>query len=155
MNKSAEKLIANNKKARHEYFIEEVMEAGIVLKGTEVKSIRLGKVSIKESYCMIEGGEVFIHGLHISPYEHGNIYNMDPLRKRKLLLHRREINKLLGKVKEKGYALVPLSIWIREGLVKVDIALAKGKKLYDKRETLAKKDATRRIETAIKESGRW
>ncbi len=151
MNKQKDKLIANNKKARHEYFLEEIFEAGIVLQGTEVKSIRLGKVSIKESYCTIESGEVFVHGLHISPYEHGNIYNTDPLRVRKLLLHRREINRLTGQIKEKGYTLIPLSVNIRDGLVKIDIALAKGKKIYDKRQSLAKKDADRRIDQALKE----
>ncbi|MDO5717859.1 MAG: SsrA-binding protein SmpB [Tissierellia bacterium] len=151
MNKSKDKLIANNKKARHEYFIEEVFEAGIVLKGTEVKSIRQGKVSIKESYCMIENFEAFIYNMHISPYEHGNIYNEDPIRKRKLLLNKREIKKIHGKVTTAGYALVPLSINIRDGLVKVDIAIGKGKKLYDKRETQAKRDAQRRIERALKQ----
>lgn len=146
MKKTGTKLIASNKKARHEYFIEDTIEAGIVLTGTEVKSIRQGKVNIKESYASIENGEVFITGMHISPYEQGNIYNVDPVRKRKLLLHRREIRKLIGETKQKGFTLVPLSIYLKDGLVKVEIALAKGKKLYDKRQTMAKKDAERRIQ---------
>jgi SsrA-binding protein len=146
MKKTGTKLIASNKKARHEYFIEDTIEAGIVLTGTEVKSIRQGKVNIKESYASIENGEVFITGMHISPYEQGNIYNVDPVRKRKLLLHRREIRKLIGETQQKGFTLVPLSIYLKDGLVKVEIALAKGKKLYDKRQTMAKKDAERRIQ---------
>lgn len=151
MNKTGKKIIANNKKARFEYFIEETYEAGIVLSGTEVKSIRLGKVSVKESYCQIENSELFIHGMHISPYEHGNIYNLDPVRKRKLLMKRKEINRLAMSVKEKGYTLVPLSVYITEGLVKIEIALAKGKKLYDKRESLAEKDSQRKIERGMME----
>lgn len=139
------KIIATNKKARHEFFIEDTIEAGIVLKGTEVKSIRQGKVNIKESYANIQDGEVFINGMHISPYEQGNIYNVDPLRKRKLLLHKRQIRKLIGETKLKGLTLVPLSIYLKDGKVKVEIAVAKGKKLYDKRQTIAKKDAERRI----------
>ncbi len=146
MKKTGTKLIASNKKARHEYFIEDTIEAGIVLTGTEVKSIRQGKVNIKESYASIENGEVFITGMHISPYEQGNIYNVDPVRKRKLLLHRREIRKLIGETQQKGFTLVPLSIYLKDGLVKVEVALAKGKKLYDKRQTMAKKDAERRIQ---------
>lgn len=148
----SKQVIANNKKARHEFFIEDTYEAGIVLKGTEVKSIRQGKVSIKESYCEIKNGEVFIIGMHISPYEQSNtFYTIDPLRSRKLLLNKREINKLIGKTTEKGYTLVPLRVYIRKNLVKVEIAIAKGKKLYDKRETIAKKDAQRRIERTLKE----
>lgn len=148
----SKQVIANNKKARHEFFIEDTYEAGIVLKGTEVKSIRQGKVSIKESYCEIKNGEVFIVGMHISPYEQSNtFYTIDPLRSRKLLLNKREINKLIGKTTEKGYTLVPLRVYIRKNLVKVEIAIAKGKKLYDKRETIAKKDAQRRIERTLKE----
>lgn len=139
------KIIANNKKARHDYFILEEYEAGIVLKGTEVKSVRQGKVSIKESYCQINNAEVFIFGMHISPYEQGNIYNVDPLRTRKLLLNKREILKLIGKTKEKGLTLVPLKVYLKYGLVKLEIGLAKGKKIYDKRETIAKKDAERRM----------
>lgn len=148
----SKQVIANNKKARHEFFIEDTYEAGIVLKGTEVKSIRQGKVSIKESYCEIKNGEVFIVGMHISPYEQSNtFYTIDPLRSRKLLLNKREINKLIGKTTEKGYTLVPLRVYIRKNLVKVEIAIAKGKKLYDKRDTIAKKDAQRRIERTLKE----
>lgn len=143
------KIIANNKKARHDYFILEEYEAGIVLKGTEVKSVRQGKVSIKESYCQINNAEVFIFGMHISPYEQGNIYNVDPLRTRKLLLNKREILKLIGKTKEKGLTLVPLKVYLKYGLVKLEIGLAKGKKIYDKRETIAKKDAERRMRQAV------
>ena len=143
------KIIANNKKARHDYFILEEYEAGIVLKGTEVKSVRQGKVSIKESYCQINNAEVFIFGMHISPYEQGNIYNVDPLRTRKLLLNKREILKLIGKTKEKGLTLVPLKVYLKYGLVKLEIGLAKGKKIYDKRETIAKKDAERRMRQVV------
>ncbi len=139
------KTIATNRKARHEYFIEETIEAGIVLKGTEVKSIRQGKVNIKESYATIKNGEVFLNGMHVSPYEQGNIYNVDPLRQRKLLLNKREIRKLNSYLMQKGYTLVPLSIYIKNGLVKVELAVAKGKKMYDKREDIARKDAERRI----------
>lgn len=145
MKKLGTKIIATNRKARHEFFIEETMEAGIVLTGTEVKSIRQGKVNIKESYASIDDGEVYVNGMHISPYEQGNIFNVDPLRKRKLLLHRREIRKLIGETKQKGFTLVLLSVYIKDGKVKVEIALAKGKKNYDKRDTIAKKDAERRI----------
>ena len=145
MKKLGTKIIATNRKARHEFFIEDTMEAGIVLTGTEVKSIRQGKVNIKESYASIDGGEVYVNGMHISPYEQGNIFNVDPLRKRKLLLHRREIRKLIGETKQKGFTLIPLSIYLKDGKVKVEIALAKGKKNYDKRDTIAKKDAERRI----------
>ena len=145
MKKLGTKIIATNTKARHEFFIEDTMEAGIVLTGTEVKSIRQGKVNIKESYASIDGGEVYVNGMHISPYEQGNIFNVDPLRKRKLLLHRREIRKLIGETKQKGFTLIPLSIYLKDGKVKVEIALAKGKKNYDKRDTIAKKDAERRI----------
>ena len=139
----AGKLIANNKKAYHDYFIEEKYEAGISLHGTEVKSLRMGKCSIKESFIRIENGEVLIYGMHISPYEKGNIFNKDPLRPRKLLLHKYEINKLLGKTKEKGIAIVPLKVYFKGSLVKVEIGLAKGKKLYDKRQDIAKKDQQR------------
>lgn len=152
MMRSEDKLIANNKKAKHEYFIEEVFEAGIALTGTEVKSIRLGKVSIKEAFCNIKKGEALIQGMHITPYEFGNRYNVDPIRDRKLLLNRHEINKILGKIKEKGYAFIPLSINLRHGLIKVDVALARGKKLYDKRQDSANKDASRKIEQALKRS---
>lgn len=145
MKKLGTKIIASNRKARHEFFIEDTIEAGIVLTGTEVKSIRQGKVNIKESYASIDDGEVYVNGMHISPYEQGNIYNVDPLRKRKLLLHRREIRKLIGETKQKGFTLVPLSIYLKDGKVKIELALARGKKLYDKRDTIAKKDAERRI----------
>lgn len=145
MKKLGTKVIATNRKARHEFFIEETIEAGIVLTGTEVKSIRQGKVNIKESYASIDDGEVYVNGMHISPYEQGNIYNVDPLRKRKLLLHRREIRKLIGETKQKGFTLIPLSIYLKDGKVKLELALARGKKLYDKRDTIAKKDAERRI----------
>lgn len=143
MAKSNGKLIANNKKAYHDYFILDNYETGISLAGTEVKSLRMGKCSIKESFVRIENGEVFIYGMHISSYEKGNIFNKDPLRPRKLLLHRSEINKLLGKTKEKGIAIVPLRVYFKGSLVKVEIGLAKGKKLYDKRQDIAKKDQQR------------
>ena len=145
MKKKGTNVLATNRKARHEYFIEDTIEAGLVLTGTEVKSIRQGKVNVKESYASIDGGEVFINNMHISPYEQGNIYNVDPIRKRKLLLHRREIRKLMVAITQKGYTLVPLSVYIKDGLVKVELATARGKKLYDKREDIAKKDAERRI----------
>ena len=143
MAKSNGKLIANNKKAYHDYFILDTYETGISLAGTEVKSLRMGKCSIKESFVRIENGEVFIYGMHISPYEKGNIFNKDPLRPRKLLLHKYEINKLLGKTKEKGIAIVPLKVYFKGSLVKVETGLAKGKKLYDKRQDIAKKDQQR------------
>ena len=144
------KLIANNKKAYHDYFIEEKYEAGLVLHGTEVKSLRQGKCSIKESFIRIENGEMFIYGMHISPYEKGNIFNKDPLRPKKLLLHKREIMKLLGKIKEKGYTLVPLQVYFTSGRAKIEIGLARGKKLYDKREDIAKKDQRRENERNFK-----
>ena len=149
--KEAQKLIANNEKAYHDYFIEETYEAGVALHGTEVKSMRLGKCSIKESFIRIENGEVFVYGMHVSPYEKGNIFNKDPMRVKKLLMHRYEINKLAGKIAEKGYTLVPLQVYFREGKVKVEIGLAKGKKLYDKRESIAKKDQRRELEREFKE----
>jgi len=145
------KLVASNKKAMHDYFIEDTIEAGIALTGTEVKSIRQGKVNIKDSYANIENGEVFLYNMHISPYEQGNIYNVDPLRVRKLLLNRREIRKLIGMTTIKGYTLVPLSLYFKNGKVKVELAIAKGKKLYDKRETIAKRDAERKIRQLEKE----
>lgn len=146
------KMIANNKKARHDYFIEETYEAGIVLTGTEIKSARLGKVSIKESYARIEKEEMMIYGMNISPYEQGNRFNVDPLRPRKLLLHKREIRKLIGATKLKGLTLVPLTMYINEsGRAKIEIALARGKKNYDKRETMAKRDASRNMERAMKQ----
>ena len=144
------KMIANNKKAYHDYFILETYEAGISLAGTEVKSLRMGKCSIKESFIRMEHGEVFVYGMHISPYEKGNIFNKDPLRVKKLLLHKYEINKLLGKIKEKGYTLVPLQVYFKDGKVKVEIGLARGKKLYDKREAIAKKDQRREAEKQFK-----
>ncbi len=140
------KLIANNKKAYHDYFIEDTYEAGISLAGTEVKSLRMGKCSLKESFIRIERGELFVYNMHISPYEKGNIFNKDPLRVRKLLLHRYEINKLSARVDQKGYTLVPLRVYFKDSLVKVEVGLARGKKLYDKRETIAKKDQQREAE---------
>lgn len=150
MGKDSIKLIANNKKARFDYFIEDSYEAGISLHGTEVKSIRMGRCSIKESYVRIEQGEVWIYNMHISPYEKGNIFNKDPLRVKKLLLHRFEINKLMGRIKEQGYTLVPLRVYLKGSLVKVEIGLAKGKKLYDKRQDIAKKDQRREAEKNFK-----
>ena len=140
MAKEAKKLIANNKKVYHDYFLEEKYEAGVALAGTEVKSLRMGKCSIKEAFIRIENEEVFIYGMHISPYEKGNIFNKDPLRPKKLLMHKQEIRKLIGKIKEKGYTLVPVEVYFSGSLVKVEIALARGKKLYDKRQDIAKKD---------------
>jgi SsrA-binding protein len=150
MGKDAVKLIANNKKAYHDYFIEDTYEAGISLHGTEVKSLRMGKGSVKESFIKIEAGEVYIYGMHISPYEKGNIFNKDPLRVRKLLLHGYEINKMMGKIAEKGFTIVPLKIYFKGSLVKVEIGLAKGKKLYDKRQDIAKKDQKREAERDFK-----
>ena len=144
------RLIANNKKAYHDYFIEEKYEAGIALHGTEVKSLRMGKCSIKESFIRIERNEVYIYGMHISPYEKGNIFNKYPLRVKKLLLHRDEIRKLQGKISEKGYTLVPLQVYFKKSLIKVEIGLAKGKKLYDKRQDIAKKDQRREAERDFK-----
>ena len=144
------KLVANNKKAYHDYFILETFEAGIALSGTEVKSIRMGKCSIKEAFVRVEKGEVFIYGMHISPYEKGNIFNKDPLRERKLLLHRSEINKLLGKTKEQGITIMPLKVYLKGSLVKVEIGLARGKKLYDKRQDIAKKDQKREAQREFK-----
>lgn len=148
--KESQKLIANNKKAYHDFFIDETYECGIALHGTEVKSMRMGKCSIKEAFVRIEDGEVFVYGMHVSPYEKGNIFNKDPLRVKKLLLHKYEINKLLGKIKEKGYTLVPLQVYFKDGKVKVEIGLARGKKLYDKREAIAKKDQRREAEKELK-----
>lgn len=144
------KLVANNKKAYHDYFIEEKYECGIALHGTEVKSMRMGKCSIKEAFVRIENGEVYVYGMHVSPYEKGNIFNKDPLRVKKLLLHKQEINKLIGKIKEKGYTLVPLQVYFHNGKAKVEIGLAKGKKLYDKRDDIAKKDQRRETEREFK-----
>ena len=150
MAKTSTKLIANNKKAYHDYFILDTYEAGIALHGTEVKSLRMGKCSVKESFIRVENGEVFIYGMHISPYEKGNIFNKDPLRPRKLLLHKAEINKMLGKTKEKGMAIVPLNVYFKGSLVKVEIGLARGKKLYDKRNDIAKKDQQREAQRDFK-----
>ena len=144
------KLIANNKKAFHDYFIEDTYEAGIALAGTEVKSLRMGKCSVKEAFVKIDRGEVYVCGMHISPYEKGNIFNRDPLRPKKLLLHKYEINKLAGKIAEKGYTLVPLKVYIKGDLIKVEIGLARGKKLYDKRQDIAKKDMRREAEREFK-----
>ena len=144
------KLIANNKKARHDYFVEDSFEAGIVLHGTEVKSLRQGHCSIKEAFIDIDNGEAFIHQMHISPYEKGNIFNKDPLRPKKLLMHKSEIRKLVGKIAEKGYTLVPVEVYFKGSYVKVEIALARGKKLYDKRETIAKKDQKREAQREFK-----
>lgn len=145
------KVIAKNRKARHDYFIDETYEAGIVLTGTEVKSIRLGKVNLKDSYADVRQGEVYVHNMHISPYEKGNIFNTNPVRERKLLLNRREINKLIGYTQLKGYSLIPLEIYLTRGLVKMQLAAAKGKKLYDKRDDAAQRDAQRNMDRAFRE----
>ena len=145
------KLIAKNPTARHNYEIIDTIETGIVLSGTEIKSIRLGKINLKDSYAQIINGECYVYGMHISPYEHGNIFNKEPLRKRKLLLHKKEIFKLIGQVHQKGYSLIPLSIYFKGSLVKLELAIAKGKKLYDKREDLKKKDANKQILQNLRE----
>ncbi|NLA85337.1 MAG: SsrA-binding protein SmpB [Clostridiales bacterium] len=145
------KVIAQNRKARHDYFIEASYEAGIVLTGTEVKSVRLGKVNLKNSYAEVRDGEVFLRNMHISPYEKGNIFNADPLRERKLLLNKGEINKLIGYVQQRGYSLIPLQVYLTRGLVKVQLAVARGKKLYDKRQDAAERDAKRNMERAFRE----
>ena len=148
---SGKKILATNKKARHDYFIDEVFECGIELKGTEVKSIRQGRVNLKEGYASVDNSEVFLKQVHISPYDQGNRFNVDPLRTRKLLLHKSEIRKLIGATTVKGYSLVPMSMYLKNGRVKLELGLAKGKKLYDKRQDLAKKDAMRRIERESKD----
>jgi len=148
------KVITINRKARHDYQILDTFETGICLQGTEVKSIRQGMVNLKDSFASISSNEVFLENMHVSPYEHGNIFNHDPLRKRKLLLHKSQIKQLIGKTKEKGLTLVPLKLYLQRGLVKVELALAKGKKLYDKRQDIAERDAKREIERAFKERGR-
>lgn len=150
MAKQARKLIANNKKAYHDYFIEDKYEAGISLAGTEVKSLRMGKCSVKEAFVRIDGGEVYVYNMHISPYEKGNIFNKDPLRVRKLLLHKAEIRKIEGQIAQKGYTVVPLEVYFKDSLVKIEIGLAKGKKLYDKRQDIAKKDQRREAERKFK-----
>ena len=153
INKSGDaiKTVAQNKKARHDYFIEQTIEAGIVLSGTEVKSIRQGKSNLTDSYAAIEGGEAFLHGMHVSPYERGNIFNKDPVRDRKLLLHRREINRLLALIAQKGLTVVPLSVYFRRGKVKIELGIARGKKLYDKRDDAATREARREIDRRLKE----
>ncbi|MEE1016441.1 MAG: SsrA-binding protein SmpB [Ruminococcus sp.] len=151
---SETKTIAQNKKARHDYFVEESYEAGIELCGTEVKSIRQGRVNLKDSWCSVDKGELFVNGMHISPFEQGNISNRDPMRVRKLLMHKKEINRLFGIVKQTGYSLIPLSLYFKGSRVKVQVGLCKGKKLYDKREDMAKRAAKRDMERAIKEQSR-
>ncbi len=148
------KVIAENRKARHDYLIEECFEAGIELKGTEVKSMRAGRANLKDSFAVIENGELYLYGMHISPYEHGNIFNVEPMRPRKLLMHKKEIMRLLGKTKEQGLTLVPLKAYFKKDKIKIELALAKGKKLYDKREAAAEKSAKREIEKAMKERSR-
>lgn len=154
MPKGEGKLIAQNRKARHDYFVEDTYEAGVVLQGTEIKSIRAGRVNLKDSFARIQHGEVYLYNMHVSPYEQGNRYNHDPLRTRKLLLHRKQINKLIGDTKEQGYSLIPLKLYVKNGYAKILIGLAKGKKKYDKREDLKKKEAKRDIERAFKERQR-
>lgn len=154
MKRESFKTIAQNKKAYHDYFIEDKLEAGIELFGTEVKSVRQGKVSLKEAWCSVVKGELFINGMHISPYEQGNIFNKDPMRVRRLLMHKKEIMRMFGLVKQDGYTLMPLSIYLKGSLVKVQVGLCKGKKLYDKRQDMAEKSAKRNIERALKERSR-
>jgi len=154
MAKETIKPVSQNRKARHDYFIEQTLEAGIVLTGTEVKSVRQGKVNLKDSYAYIQDSEVFISGMHISPYEQGNIYNMDPLRDRKLLLHKYEINKLIGYTQQKGLTLVPLQVYFKNGKVKIELAVARGKKLYDKRRDIAERNAKREIDRRLKDYNR-
>ena len=153
--KNANRLISNNKKAYFDYFIEDKYEAGLVLHGTEVKSIRMGKCSIKEAYIQIQNGEVFINNMNITPYEKGNIFNKDPLRPKKLLLHQSEINKLAGQIAQKGYTIVPLQVYLSKGRVKMEIGLGRGKKLYDKRADAAQRDAKRSIDRAMKSNGKY
>ena len=150
MAKESMKLVANNKKAYHDYFVDEKYEAGLSLHGTEVKSLRMGRCSIKEAFIRIENGEVFAYGMHISPYEMGNIFNKDPMRHKKLLMHKSEIHKLLGKLKEKGFTLVPLQVYFKDGKAKIEIGLCRGKKLYDKRQDIAKRDQRREAEKDFK-----
>ncbi len=146
--------IAQNKKALHDYFVLETYEAGIELKGTEVKSLRQGKCNLKDAWCSVVDGEIFVNGMHISPYDHGNIFNRDPMRVRKLLMHKKEISRLYGTVKQEGLTLIPLSIYFKKGRAKVQVGLCKGKKIYDKRETAARKEADRKIDRALKEQNR-
>ncbi|AXF56246.1 SsrA-binding protein SmpB [Salicibibacter kimchii] len=149
MAKHEGKIIAQNRKARHDFFIEETFEAGMVLRGTEIKSIRAGRINIKESFARVENGEIILHQAHISPYEQGNRHNHDPVRERKLLLHKREIKKLLGKTQQQGYSIIPIKVYLKQGRAKVQIGLAKGKKKYDKRQALKEKDAKRQMDKAI------
>lgn len=151
MDSTKKQTVAKNKKAYHDYFVLETMEAGIELFGTEVKSIRLGKVNLKESWCGIKNGELFVNGMHISPYEQGNVFNRDPLRVRRLLMHKREINRLYGKIKQEGLALIPLTLYFKSGKAKLELGLCKGKKQYDKRESIARKDAQRNLERTVRE----
>ncbi|MBR0446348.1 MAG: SsrA-binding protein SmpB [Oscillospiraceae bacterium] len=154
MEKTGTKVIAANRKARHDYFVEDTFECGIALAGTEVKSLRAGTVNLKDSYCIIKDGELFVISMHISPYEKGNIFNRDPMRQRKLLMHRREINRLFGLVKQDGYSLIPLSLYFKGSRVKLEMGLCKGKKLHDKRESTARRDADREMDRTLKERNR-
>ena len=154
MEKTGTKVIAVNRKARHDYFVEDAFECGIALAGTEVKSLRAGTVNLKDSYCIIKDGELFVISMHISPYEKGNIFNRDPMRQRKLLMHRREINRLFGLVKQDGYSLIPLSLYFKGSRVKLEMGLCKGKKLHDKRESTARRDAAREMDRTMKERNR-
>ena len=149
------KLIASNRKAYHDYFVEDKYEAGIELCGTEVKSIRMGQVNLKDAFCIVKDGEMTVHGMHVSPYEKGNIFNRDPLRPRRLLMHKREILRLFGKVKQDGYTLVPLSVYFKDARVKLEVGLCKGKKLYDKRDAAAARDAKREMDRARKDRSRY
>ncbi len=150
MAKESQKLVANNKKVFHDYFVEEQLEAGLVLHGTEVKSLRMGKCSIKEAFIQIDQGEMYVYGMHISPYEKGNLFNRDPLRTRKLLLHKAQINKLAGRCREKGYTIMPIQVYFKDGRAKMEIGLCRGKKLYDKRQDIAKRDQRREVEKEFK-----
>lgn len=154
MSRAEKRTIAQNKKAWHDYFVEEAFEAGIELCGTEVKSVRMGRVNLKDAWCSIENGEIFALGLHISPYEKGNIFNKDPVRKRRILLHKREIMHLMGVIKQQGLTLVPLEVYFKGPFVKLEIGVCKGKKIYDKREDMAKRDAVREIDRAIKQNNK-
>ncbi len=154
MEKTGAKVIAVNRKARHDYFVEDTFECGIALAGTEVKSLRAGTVNLKDSYCIIKDGELFVISMHISPYEKGNIFNRDPMRQRKLLMHRQEINRLFGLVKQDGYSLIPLSLYFKGSRVKLEMGLCKGKKLHDKRESTARRDADREMDRTLKERNR-
>ncbi len=150
----SERMVATNRRARHEYHIDETHEAGLVLTGTEVKSLRAGRASLQEAFARVEGGEVWLYHMHIPPYEPGSIFNHDPLRRRKLLLHRREVDRLYGRVQQKGYTLIPLRLYFRRGVAKVELALARGKRQYDKREAIAEREARRRIERAVRQRTR-